>query len=157
MRVKGSLRRWSWGVTVTAVVLAAGCSPGSDSGAPVTVAGGNGVSAQPTPTATATATPTVSAATSPAPPLKDGTAVLVRCADMEDPYATVEIRNPNAHEAVLEVKIHFVDAYGSPLLDTSNQVVVAAKDELAYRVPAKFQYTDRIAHCEVEPVVRAVR
>ncbi|MER6292678.1 hypothetical protein ACWDMR_00700 [Streptomyces althioticus] len=99
----------------------------------------------------------MSAATSPAPPLKDGTAVLVRCADMEDPYATVEIRNPNAHEAVLEVKVHFVDAYGSPLLDTSNQVVVAAKDELAYRVPAKFQYTDRIAHCEVEPVVRAVR
>lgn len=157
MRVKGSLRRWSRGVTVTAVVLAAGCSPGSDSGAPVTVAGGNGVSAQPTPAATATATPTVSAATSPAPPLQDGTAVLVRCADMEDPYATVEIRNPNAHEAVLEVKVHFVDAYGSPLLDTSNQVVVAAKDELAYRVPAKFQYTDRIAHCEVEPVVRAVR
>ncbi|MEU0914350.1 hypothetical protein [Streptomyces althioticus] len=140
-------------MTVTAVVLAAGCSPGSDSGAPVTVVGGNGVSAQPTPTAT----PTVSAATSPAPSPKDGTAVLVRCADMEDPYATVEIRNPNAHEAVLEVKIHFVDAYGSPLLDTSDQVVVAAKDELAYRVPAKFQYTDRIAHCEVEPVVRAVR
>ncbi|MGJ7017163.1 hypothetical protein [Streptomyces griseorubens] len=155
----GSRRRWSWGVTATAVVLAAGCSPGSDSGAAVTVAGENGVSAQPTPTptATATATPTVSAATSPAPPPKDGTAVLVRCADMEDPYATVEIRNPNAHEAVLEVKVHFVDAYGSPLLDTSNQVVVAAKDELAYRVPAKFQYTDRIAHCEVEPVVRAVR
>ncbi|MEU4884028.1 hypothetical protein AB0G19_26695 [Streptomyces althioticus] len=151
----GSRRRWSWGVTATAVVLAAGCSPGSDSGAAVTVAGENGVSAQPTPTATAT--PTVSAATSPAPPPKDGTAVLVRCADMEDPYATVEIRNPNAHEAVLEVKVHFVDAYGSPLLDTSNQVVVAAKDELAYRVPAKFQYTDRIAHCEVEPVVRAVR
>ncbi|MEZ0161529.1 hypothetical protein [Streptomyces griseorubens] len=149
----GSRRRWSWGVTATAVVLVAGCSPGSDSGASVTVAGENGVSAQPTPTAT----PTVSAATSPAPPPKDGTAVLVRCADMEDPYATVEIRNPNAHEAVLEVKVHFVDAYGSPLLDTSNQVVVAAKDELAYRVPAKFQYTDRIAHCEVEPVVRAVR
>ncbi|MEZ7154769.1 hypothetical protein ACBR38_07005 [Streptomyces sp. MAD19A] len=155
----GSRRRWSWGVTATAVVLVAGCSPGSDSGASVTVAGENGVSAQPTPTPTPTptATPTVSAATSPAPPPKDGTAVLVRCADMEDPYATVEIRNPNAHEAVLEVKVHFVDAYGSPLLDTSNQVVVAAKDELAYRVPAKFQYTDRIARCEVEPVARAVR
>ncbi|MFJ3135668.1 hypothetical protein ACIPK5_07110 [Streptomyces sp. NPDC086843] len=99
----------------------------------------------------------MSASPSPAPPLKDGTAVLVRCADMEDPYATVEIRNPNAREAVLEVKTHFVDAYGSPLLDISNQVDVPAKDKVTYRVPAKFQYTDRIAHCEVEPVVRAVR
>ncbi|MEW1682339.1 hypothetical protein [Streptomyces sp. NPDC093594] len=144
-------------MAAAAVVLAAGCSPGGDSGDTVTAAGENGVGAQPTPPPPPPPTPTVSASPSPAPPLKDGTAVLVRCADMEDPYATVEIRNPNAREALLEVKTHFVDANGSPLLDTSNQVDVPAKDKVTYRVPAKFQYTDRIAHCEVEPVVRAVR
>lgn len=154
MRATGSRRRrWSRGVAAAAVVLAAGCSPGGTSGDPETVAGENTVGAQPTPAPT---TPTVSASAGPAPPLKDGTAVLVRCADMEDPYATVEIGNPNAREAVLEVKGHFVDAYGSPLLDTVNQVGVPAKDKVTYRVSAKIPYIERIARCEVKPVARAV-
>ncbi|MEQ8146642.1 hypothetical protein [Streptomyces sp. OP7] len=146
-------------MAAAAVLLAAGCASGGDSGDGVRVAGENGASARPTPTTspTPTPTPTVSVSVSAAPPPKDGTAVLVRCADTEDPYATVEIENPNARDAVLEVKVHFADAYGSPLLDTSDQVDVFAKDKATYRVPARIQYTDRIAHCEVEPVARAVR
>ncbi|MFD7769199.1 hypothetical protein [Streptomyces sp. NPDC059787] len=101
-------------------------------------------------------TPTVSASGSTAPPLKDGTAVLVRCASMEDPYATVEIRNPNGRDAVLNVKVSFADKHGYTFLDTGNQILVPAKDKTTYRVPAKMRYTDRIAQCEVDPVATAV-
>ncbi|MGW4026760.1 hypothetical protein [Streptomyces sp. NPDC005009] len=101
-------------------------------------------------------TPTVSPSSSTAPPLKDGTAVLVRCASMEDPYATVEIRNPNGRDAVLNVKVSFADKHGYTLLDTGNQISVPAKDKTTYRVPAKMRYTDKIAQCEVDPVATAV-
>ncbi|MEW2077119.1 MULTISPECIES: hypothetical protein [unclassified Streptomyces] len=101
-------------------------------------------------------TPTVSPSSSPAPPLKDGTAVLVRCASMEDPYATVEIRNPNGRDAVLNVKVSFADKHGYTLLDTGSQISVPAKGKTTYRVPAKMRYTDKIAQCEVDPVATAV-
>lgn len=104
-------------------------------------------SSQPTPTICPTSTTTE--------PLKDGTAVLVRCASMEDPYATVEIRNPNARDAVLNLKVRFADKYGYTLIDTGRQISVPAKDKLTYRVPAKSKYTDMIAQCAVEPVATA--
>ncbi|MFI2511651.1 hypothetical protein [Streptomyces sp. NPDC018972] len=101
-------------------------------------------------------TPTVSPSSSTAPPLKDGTAVLVRCASMEDPYATVEIRNPNGRDAVLNMKVSFADKHGYTLLDTGSQISVPAKGKTTYRVPAKMRYTDKIAQCEVDPVATAV-
>ncbi|MFF5158495.1 hypothetical protein ACFY3N_20085 [Streptomyces sp. NPDC000348] len=102
-------------------------------------------------------TPTVSPSSSTALPLEDGTAVLVQCASMEDPYATVEIRNPNGRDAVLNVKVGFADKHGYTFLETGSQVSVPAKDKTTYRVPAKMRYTDRIAQCEVDPVATAVR
>ncbi|MGV9845326.1 hypothetical protein ACWDUB_24965 [Streptomyces fungicidicus] len=74
---------------------------------------------------------------------------------MEDPYATVEIRNPNARDAVLNLKVRFADKYGYTLIDTGRQISVPAKDKLTYRVPAKSKYTDMIAQCAVEPVATA--
>ena len=100
-------------------------------------------------------TPTVSPSRSKAPPLKDGTAVLVRCASVEDPYATVEIRNPNGRDAVLNLKVSFADANGFVLIEAGGQVSVPAKDTLTYRVRAKSPYTDKITRCDVAPVATA--
>ncbi|MFI7396283.1 hypothetical protein [Streptomyces tendae] len=101
-------------------------------------------------------TPTTSPSSSTAPPLKDGTAVLVHCASLEDPYGTVEISNPNGRDAVLNVKVSFADRNGAVLIDTGTQVSVPAKGKTTYRVPATSRYTDKIAQCKVDPVATAV-
>ncbi|MGW3629239.1 hypothetical protein ACWD7F_03600 [Streptomyces sp. NPDC005122] len=91
-------------------------------------------------------------------PLKDGTAVLVHCASTEDPYATVEVRNPNGRDSVLTVKTVFKDDRGSTLLDTSDQVSVPAKGKATVRVAAAGSgRVDEIDHCEVDPRATAVR
>lgn len=100
-------------------------------------------------------TPTVSPSRSKAPPLKDGTALLVRCASMEDPYATVEIRNPNSRDAVLNLKVSFADANGFVLFEAGGQVSVPAKDTWTHRVPAKSPHLDKIVQCNVDPVAKA--
>jgi hypothetical protein len=105
---------------------------------------------------TAQPTPTVSPASSTAQPLKDGTAVLVRCASTEDPYATVEVRNPNGRDTVLDLKVSFADQYGFTLLDTGQQLLVPAKGTTTYRVPiAGSKYADKIVQCKVDPVAAA--
>ncbi|WP_395576598.1 hypothetical protein [Streptomyces sp. BK79] len=105
---------------------------------------------------TAQPTPTVSPTSSSAQPLKDGTAVLVRCASTEDPYATVEVRNPNGRDTVLDLKVSFADQHGFTLLDTGHQLLVSAKGTTTYRVPiAGSQYADKIAQCKVDPVAAA--
>ncbi|MEW2515540.1 hypothetical protein [Streptomyces sp. NPDC046870] len=115
-----------------------------------TSAGGSGASSQPAPTA--------SPSRGAIGPLKDGTAVLVHCATVEDPYATVEIRNPNGRDGVFTVKVTFKDAYGHTLIDTGDQVPVPAKDRTTFRVPvAGTGRVDMIDHCEVDPGAAAVR
>ncbi|MET8407447.1 hypothetical protein ABZV34_04940 [Streptomyces sp. NPDC005195] len=103
-------------------------------------------------------TPTASSTGGTARPLKDGTAVLVHCASTEDPYATVEVRNPNGRDSVLTVKTVFKDDRGSTLLDTSDQVSVPAKGKATVRVAAAGSgRVDEIDHCEVDPRATAVR
>ncbi|MFD8042805.1 hypothetical protein ACFV5E_05175 [Streptomyces chartreusis] len=93
-----------------------------------------------------------------APPLKDGTAVLISCATPDDPYATVEIRNPNGRDAVFTVKINFKDNRGFTMIDTGNQVSVPAKDKKTYRVAmASTGRLEEIARCEVNPRATADR
>lgn len=90
--------------------------------------------------------------------MKDGTAVLVSCATPDDPYATVEIRNPNGRDAVFTVKIDFKDKRGSTMIDTGNQVSVPAKDTTTYRVAmASTGRLEEIARCEVNPRAAADR
>lgn len=84
--------------------------------------------------------------------LKDGTAELVECASVDDPYATVEVRNPNGREALFTVKVSFLDEHGSYLVHSSDQVSVPATDKATVRVPvAGSGRVDEIDHCEVEP------
>lgn len=151
--------------------LSSGCGNGSrsdDSGGPQgssssgtssSAAHGSGASTggsggdTPTPRSTPTASPSETA-----PPLKDGTAVLVSCATPDDPYATVEIRNPNGRDAVFTVKIDFKDKRGSTMIDTGNQVSVPAKDTTTYRVAmASTGRLEEIARCEVNPRATADR
>jgi len=127
-----------------------GSSSSSDSYDSVTSTGDSGGSSQPTPTA--------AHSSGTAQPLKDGTAVLVRCVSMEDPYATVEIRNPNGRDGLFTVKVNFKDKHGYTMIDTSDQVPVPAKDKTTFRVPvASSGRVDMIDHCEVDPRAAADR
>lgn len=119
------------------------------SGAPTSGSGGE------TPTHRSTPTPSLIETV---PPLKDGTAVLISCASPDDPYATVEIRNPNGRDAVFTVKINFKDENGSTVIDTGDQVSVPAKDTTTYRVAvASTGRLNEIARCEVSPRATADR
>ncbi|WP_128092320.1 hypothetical protein [Streptomyces resistomycificus] len=84
--------------------------------------------------------------------------MLVQCASTEEPYATIEIRNPNGRDALFTVKVNFKDKHGNPLLDTGDQVSVPAKDKTTYRVAvASAGRVGLIGRCEVDPRAAAVR
>ncbi|MFF7966522.1 hypothetical protein ACFZC3_14295 [Streptomyces sp. NPDC007903] len=83
--------------------------------------------------------------------LKDGTAELIECASTDDPYATVEVRNPNGRQGRFTVQVSFLDDHGLYLVDASEQVSVPARDKATVRVPVTDSgRVDEIAHCEVE-------
>lgn len=95
--------------------------------------------------------PTTSASGSAARSMKDGTAELIRCASKDDPYATVEVRNPNAREGLFTVTVRLVDEDGLYLPDASGRVSVPAMDEATVRVPvADSGRVNEIDHCEVD-------
>lgn len=103
-------------------------------------------------------TPTASPSGDTAGPMKDGTAALIHCASMDDPYATVEVRNPNGREGLFTVRVSFKDEHGFTLIDTGDQVSVPAKDKATLRVPvAGSGRVDEIDHCEVNPRASADR
>ncbi|MFE1292255.1 hypothetical protein [Streptomyces sp. NPDC058751] len=119
-----------------------------DSGTSTGGSGGGAARSRPTDRSTSTAPSSGDASR----PLKDGTAVLEHCASMDDPYATVEIRNPNGRDGVFTLKVSFKDSHGFTMIRTTNQVPVSANDELTYRVSvASSGRIEEIAHCEVDP------
>ncbi|MGW7609749.1 hypothetical protein ACWGKW_21225 [Streptomyces sp. NPDC054766] len=131
-------------------------SPGSDaygSGTSTSGSGGGTYRSRPTHRSTPTAT---SSATARA--LKDGTAVLVHCASEEDPYTTVEVRNPNGREALFTVKVGYKDRTGFTMADSGSQVSVPANGKATVRMAAASTgAVDRLDHCEVDPKAKAVR
>ncbi|MEV6191879.1 hypothetical protein AB0M19_05705 [Streptomyces sp. NPDC051920] len=129
-------------------------SDAADSGTSTGDSGGATYRSRPTDRATTTAP----AAGHTSRPLKDGTAVLIHCASTDDPYATVELRNPNGRDGIFTVKIGFKDRNGVTIAETGDQVSVPAKDKTTYRVPvAGTGNVDQIAHCEVDPRAAVVR
>jgi hypothetical protein len=117
--------------------------------------GGGTYRSRPTHRSTPTAT---ASSTGSARPLKDGTVVLVHCASVEDPYATVEVRNPNGREGVFYMKMTFKDRHGFTLIDAGGEVSVPAKGKATSRVAvASSGVADKIDHCEVERRAPAVR
>jgi len=84
--------------------------------------------------------------------------VLTHCADTDDPYATVAVRNPNGREGVFAVKISYKNADGFTMTETYDEVSVPAKSKAKLRVPvASAGPVDEIARCEVNPRATAVR
>jgi len=128
-----------------------GCSSSSQDHDTSTSSGGstNGSTHRSRPTYRSTPTATSSAT---ARPLKDGTAVLKRCASVDDPYTTVEVRNPNGREALFTAKVAYKDSTGSTLADTTSQVSVPANGRATLRMAAASTGAlDRLDHCEVDP------
>ncbi|MFJ9350993.1 hypothetical protein [Streptomyces sp. NPDC101237] len=76
---------------------------------------------------------------------------------MEDPYATVEVRNPNAREAVFTAKVSFKAGNGFTLIDSTHQVTVPAKSRKTFRVAVAGAggALDEVDHCEVDPTATA--
>lgn len=94
---------------------------------------------------------TRSSPTASASPLRDGTAVLKHCADAEDPYTTVEVRNPNARDAIFTVRVGFRDENGFKMAETTDQVSVPAKGTATHRVfGGRAGDVSRISHCDVQ-------
>ncbi|WP_328682450.1 hypothetical protein OG226_28695 [Streptomyces sp. NBC_01261] len=134
-----------------------GCSSSSQDHDTSTSSGGttNGSTHRSRPTYRSTPTATSSAT---ARPLKDGTAVLKRCASVADPYTTVEVRNPNGREALFTVKVAYKDRTGFTLADAGSQVSVPANGKATLRMAAASTGAlDRLDHCEVDPRATADR
>ncbi|WP_328554938.1 MULTISPECIES: hypothetical protein [unclassified Streptomyces] len=131
-------------------------SPGDDAyGSGTSTSGSSGGTYRSRPTYRSTPTTTSSGT---ARSLKDGTAVLVHCASQEDPYTTVEVRNPNGREVLFTVKVGFKDSADFTMTDATSQVSVPAKGKATVRVAAAGTgAVDRIDHCEVDPKAEAVR
>ncbi|MEV7503120.1 hypothetical protein [Streptomyces sp. NPDC093018] len=75
---------------------------------------------------------------------------------MADPYAVVEVRNPNGRDAVFFVKMTFKNGRGLVVMTAGDQVSVPAKGRTTYRVSAiSSGLIEEIAHCEVDPIAVA--
>nr|WP_286260072.1 hypothetical protein [Streptomyces graminofaciens] len=83
--------------------------------------------------------------------LQDAHVKLISCATVKAPYATVEVRNPNAVDASFDVAVLFEEAGGTKSMGKVDSIEVPAKD----KVTAKIEVDDLrrlklIDHCEVE-------
>ncbi|GHE38831.1 hypothetical protein [Streptomyces capitiformicae] len=84
--------------------------------------------------------------------LEPATVRLVTCASAKEPYATVEVTNPNAVDAEFWVEVSFLDKNGVLLEDGSWKVDVAAGDKSTARIEmAEETLAEATDHCEVEP------
>ncbi|OQR64588.1 hypothetical protein B6E66_08275 [Streptomyces maremycinicus] len=127
----------------------------ADSSGTKTGAGsGSSTPVPPTPPSTPTSSPSADTDK----PLKPAAAALVHCASMDDPYATVEVKNPNGREGLFTMKISFTDERGFTLVDHSEQLLMSAKETRTVRVAlASTGRVDEIEHCEVDPRAHADR
>ncbi|WP_329343825.1 hypothetical protein OG866_44440 [Streptomyces sp. NBC_00663] len=84
--------------------------------------------------------------------------MLTHCADTDDPYATVAVRNPNGRQGLFAVRISYKTANGFTMAETYDQVSVPAKSKAELRVAvASTGHVGEIARCEVNPRAAAVR
>ncbi|MET9496671.1 hypothetical protein [Streptomyces sp. NPDC006552] len=82
---------------------------------------------------------------------QEGTARLITCAGAGRPYATVEVRNPNARRVRFAVHVTFTDASGATVKDTYHEVKAGAKDKVTVRVPVgSADRAARVEHCAVD-------
>jgi hypothetical protein len=88
--------------------------------------------------------------------LQDGTATLVSCATKKAPYATVEVKNPNARKGTFKVSVTFMDDQDIAITDDYADVTVPAKGKATVRVKVGITgVIDSVDHCEAGPVAYA--
>lgn len=66
-------------------------------------------------------------------PQQDAVVTLVSCASAEQPYATVELHNPNDRAGTFDLTVTFVDAGGEPVDVQTDQVDVPANDTVTVK------------------------
>lgn len=79
--------------------------------------------------------------------LKDGVAVVLSCAGAKQPYATVEVRNPNVSAAEFEIAVHFRDAEGLELDVSEVTVALSGKETETVEVPVAVSFPSQVDEC----------
>ncbi|WP_425830898.1 hypothetical protein [Streptomyces fractus] len=128
-----------------------GCSSSSqkhDSSSSGLSKGGSGYSRRtrhrtPTTTSTSSASPTG---------LRNGTVVLIKCADARQAYATVQVTNPNSRRARFDVHASFLDARGADVSALFHKVEVPANGRVTAKVPVGGKgLAAKVDHCDIDP------
>ncbi|MFJ9962781.1 hypothetical protein [Streptomyces avermitilis] len=89
-------------------------------------------------------------------PLKDGTARVVSCATKKAPYATVEVKNPNARKGSFWITVTFKDKDDLKVVDHYADVTVPAKGKATVDVEVGGAgLVDYVDHCDVDPVAES--
>ncbi|MEV5435116.1 hypothetical protein AB0K80_03630 [Streptomyces sp. NPDC052682] len=84
--------------------------------------------------------------------LEPATVRLLKCATVKEPYATVEVTNPNGVDAAFWVAVSFRDAKNGTLKDETWRVDVPAGDKLTVDVEmSNRSMASSVDHCVVEP------
>lgn len=103
------------------------------------------------------AAPTPTATGGSSGPLKDGVARVLACASAEQPYALIEVRNPNRAKTAFSVTVHFEDARGEDVDVMTESLTVPGSGTKAVQVPFDVQYADDLVRCvlsDTEPEAR---
>ncbi|MGW2518864.1 hypothetical protein ACWC09_17995 [Streptomyces sp. NPDC001617] len=82
-------------------------------------------------------------------------AVLVSCATVKQPYATVEVSNPNDTAGTFEVTVTFKDAKGGVVASQVDKVDVPASGTVTVHEQVGGGSVARVDHCEVEDLAPA--
>lgn len=77
---------------------------------------------------------------------------LVKCATVKEPYATVEVTNPNPTDAAFWVDVSFKDGNGATIKDETWKIDVPADDKVTVDIEmARKSMASSLDHCVAEP------
>ncbi|UUU33143.1 hypothetical protein JIX56_26550 [Streptomyces sp. CA-210063] len=84
--------------------------------------------------------------------LEPATVRLVKCATVKEPYATVEVTNPNLSDAAFWVAVSFKDKNGTTIKDETWKIDVPADDKVTVDIEmARKSMASSLDHCVAEP------
>ncbi|MFE6826999.1 hypothetical protein [Streptomyces sp. NPDC057690] len=88
--------------------------------------------------------------------LRDATVELIDCATPSEPYATVEVTNPNATGGYFTVTVDFLDAGSRRVEQRSTDEYVGGNDSTTVQVDLSAPgVAAKVDHCEAEPYASA--
>jgi hypothetical protein len=80
----------------------------------------------------------------------EGTAKLLSCVTEKEPYATVEVTNPNVREVDYWVYVTFKDTLGNEVARKYDDVEVPAKGKATVKIYLYSSLVDQVDHCEAD-------